>query len=306
MARTARIKQTGVGVAHYHIISRANDKRFLFQESAVKNDFVDAMLRVAAFSGVVIEAYAVMSNHFHIVVRVTRSNEIVPEEEVLRRVGILKGEKARQKLAAKWDTLRTAGANDVVEKELERLRARMNEISEMVKTLKETFDRMYRLRHNHYGTIWSGRFTSTLIESGSYLSRCLKYVFFNPVRAGIVSQAKNYAWCWCMGEKLKDMVSNRGDEALASSENMATEVLAPIDFMNAQTGGTAHEWWMKRIFQMSNGKVFGSALFVMNVVSQLGHLFSARRMKPHSVSELGFSTHGWRLAATTKTQLSAC
>ena len=59
MARTARIKKTGTGTSHYHLMSRANDRRFLFEKGRVKTQLVDALKR-AAFSGIQIDAYAAM------------------------------------------------------------------------------------------------------------------------------------------------------------------------------------------------------------------------------------------------------
>ena len=142
MARTKRIKETAAGVAYYHVISRTNNKVFLFDSPKTKDALVDALVRSAAFSGVDIEAYAIMSNHVHAVVKVTRPvgsvpnasrdrrlsevsenvasgcetsdfsasqmgpvpslAEVIPEAELLRRVGILKGEKARQDLEEEW------------------------------------------------------------------------------------------------------------------------------------------------------------------------------------------------------------
>ena len=56
MARTARIKKTGNGTSYYHLMSRANDRRFLFEKGRVKTQLVDALKRAAAFSGVELEA----------------------------------------------------------------------------------------------------------------------------------------------------------------------------------------------------------------------------------------------------------
>ena len=52
MARTARVKENAAGTAHYHLMSRANDKRFLFEKGRVKDSLVDALKRAAEFSGI--------------------------------------------------------------------------------------------------------------------------------------------------------------------------------------------------------------------------------------------------------------
>ena len=72
MARSKRIKETAAGVAFYHVTSRANNRQFLFSSPKTKDALVDALRRAAAFSGVLIEAYAIMDNHVHAIVGVTR------------------------------------------------------------------------------------------------------------------------------------------------------------------------------------------------------------------------------------------
>ena len=78
MARSKRIKETAAGVAYYHVISRTNNKVFLFDSPKTKDALVNALVRSATFSGVEIEAYAIMSNPIHAVVKVTRPMGPVP------------------------------------------------------------------------------------------------------------------------------------------------------------------------------------------------------------------------------------
>ena len=66
MARTRRIKKDSD--AHYHLMSRTNDRRFLFKSGEVKSELVSALRRAAEFCGVEIKAYAAMDNHFNVVV----------------------------------------------------------------------------------------------------------------------------------------------------------------------------------------------------------------------------------------------
>ena len=55
---------------------------------------------------------------------------------------------------------------------------------------------------------------------------------------------------------------------------------------------------MRKVAQIGAGKVFGSASFVMEKASGLGHLFPAKRVVARAVGEIGFATHGWKLAQT--------
>ena len=46
MARTRRIKVEGD--MHYHVMSRTNDRRYLFESGAVRDELADALRRAAA------------------------------------------------------------------------------------------------------------------------------------------------------------------------------------------------------------------------------------------------------------------
>ena len=231
MARTPRIKSSGEGTAYYHLISRCSNRQFLFRKAAAKDRLMDLAKRVAEFSGVKLLAITVMDNHFHILCSVTQSNELVSQEEIIRRVDILKGEAAAQELRERWENFEAAGFSSMLEVELYRYRARMNDISAFMKTMKELFAIWYNRKYDYCGSIWCGVFKSTMIESGQYLEYCRRYVIMNPVRAGMVTQIKAYRWVW--------------------SDNVNEISL----FTGFDPGGG-------RVVQIGEGKVFGSAGFV--------------------------------------------
>ena len=49
-------------------------------------------------------------------------------------------------------------------------------------------------RHGRSGTLWEGRYRSTLIQSERYLLACMAYIDLNPVRAGLVADPADYPW----------------------------------------------------------------------------------------------------------------
>jgi REP element-mobilizing transposase RayT len=188
MARTIRIKSKGEGTAYYHLISRAANRQFLFAKSSAKDNMLKLARKAAEFSGVKLIAVTIMDNHFHILCSVTRTDEPVPREELIRRIGVLKGEKAAEDLAEHWDELEAAGFTSTLEEHMNRLRVRMNDISAFMKTMKELYSMWYNRKYDYSGSIWSGVFKSTMIESGRYLEYCHRYIVMNPIRAGIVNQ----------------------------------------------------------------------------------------------------------------------
>ncbi|MEQ1629840.1 MAG: transposase, partial [Gallionella sp.] len=44
------------------------------------------------------------------------------------------------------------------------------------------------------GTLWEGRYKSTLIDSERYLLTCMRYIEMNPVRADMVAHPSDYPW----------------------------------------------------------------------------------------------------------------
>jgi len=48
--------------------------------------------------------------------------------------------------------------------------------------------------HARTGTLWEGRYRSTLIQTDRYLLACMAYIDLNPVRAQMVAQPEDYAW----------------------------------------------------------------------------------------------------------------
>jgi putative transposase len=54
--------------------------------------------------------------------------------------------------------------------------------------------RYFNQRQGRTGTLWEGRYRSTLIEADRYLLACMVYLDLNPVRAGIAAAAADYRW----------------------------------------------------------------------------------------------------------------
>ena len=64
----------------------------------------------------------------------------------------------------------------------------------MMQAVGRSYVRAYNQRHGRTGTLWEGRYRSTLIQTDRYLLACMAYIDLNPVRAGMVSQPQAFAW----------------------------------------------------------------------------------------------------------------
>ena len=68
------------------------------------------------------------------------------------------------------------------------------EISELMHRIGTKFARLVNLRWGRTGTLFEGRFRSSLIDSEAYLFTCMSYIELNPVRAGIVGNPAHFPW----------------------------------------------------------------------------------------------------------------
>lgn len=67
-------------------------------------------------------------------------------------------------------------------------------ISGAMRRIGQAYAQNFNLRRGRTGTLWQGRFKSSLVQSERYLLNVMRYIELNPVRAGLVSRAENYRW----------------------------------------------------------------------------------------------------------------
>ena len=69
-----------------------------------------------------------------------------------------------------------------------------NGVPRMMQGVGRAYVRWFNRRHGRSGTLWEGRYRSTLIEAERYLLACMTYIELNPVRAGMVAAPADYPW----------------------------------------------------------------------------------------------------------------
>ena len=67
-------------------------------------------------------------------------------------------------------------------------------IPQMMQSVGRRYVRHFNQRQARTGTLWEGRYKSTLIQAERYLLACMAYIDLNPVRAGLVADPADYAW----------------------------------------------------------------------------------------------------------------
>ena len=188
--RTARLKVQGQS-AVYHCVTRVVGGAMLLDKQA-KEVLRKQLWTMARFCGIEILTYCIMTNHFHVLVRVPEKQQ-VSDQELVERFSRLYG-----KQKGKVETLETVlnKGGEEAQAERDRLLARMGDVSLFMKELKQRFSIWYNKSHRRYGTLWAERFKSVLIEdTAACLRTVAAYIDLNPVRAGLVEDPKDYRYC---------------------------------------------------------------------------------------------------------------
>ena len=180
---------------YYHCIARCVRRAFLCGEDTYSGQnfehrrdwLVDRIKWQARLFAIDICAYAIMSNHYHVVVRVDREGASAwSEQEVIERwCKVFRGPLLIQSYLAGEEL-------GVVERETVSAivavwRKRLMNISWFMRCLNEYIARQANREDHCKGRFWEGRFKSQALLDTRALLSCMVYVDLNPIRAGIAT-----------------------------------------------------------------------------------------------------------------------
>jgi putative transposase len=194
--RNARIKVPAEsGEAIYHCTTRTVNGEHLFDDTA-REVLRKQLWQIADFCGLQIITFAILSNHFHVLVRVPQSAP-VPDDELLRRYRVLYPKPTRYQAARLEVIVADLKANGPeAQAWRKRQLALMNDVSQFMKLVKQRCSIWFNQTHRRYGTLWAERFKSVLVEGkGNVLQTMAAYIDLNAVRAGLVRDPKDYRFC---------------------------------------------------------------------------------------------------------------
>jgi putative transposase len=67
-------------------------------------------------------------------------------------------------------------------------------VSALMKALGQRYVQYVNRTYRRTGTLFEGRFRSSLVEAETYLLACQRYIELNPVRARMVEEPADYPW----------------------------------------------------------------------------------------------------------------
>jgi REP element-mobilizing transposase RayT len=145
----------------------------------------DKLLALAEVFALDVCAYAVMSNHYHVVLHVDRETaESWSLDEVIERWHRLFSGNLLSQRYLRGDALGKAEMN-VLEKSVAQWRQRLVDISWYMRVLNESIARQANAEDECTGRFWEGRFKSQALLDEAALAACMAYVDLNPIRASI-------------------------------------------------------------------------------------------------------------------------
>jgi len=197
---TARRKQIRLDITpYYHCTTRCVRRAYLCGYDALsKRNFdhrkqwvEDHLLFLAEIFCIEIAGYAVMSNHYHVVLRVDRQQaaRLSDDEVVQRWRRLFKG----PPLIQRYLDGRKLRASERVQVAalIAQWRDNLSNISRFMAHINETIARKSNREDDCTGKFWEGRFNSQAIVGKEALLQTLCYVDLNPVRAKVVVTPEN-------------------------------------------------------------------------------------------------------------------
>ncbi len=67
-------------------------------------------------------------------------------------------------------------------------------VSQMMQGLGRQYVRYFNFTYQRTGTLWEGRYKSSLVQEEGYLLHLYRYIELNPVRAKMVTKPEGYVW----------------------------------------------------------------------------------------------------------------
>jgi putative transposase len=152
--------------------------------------------QVADYCGLEILTHAIMFNHFHVLVRVPQKTSVA-DAELIRRYRMLYPKPIKDQ-AARFEAIQAQLQSNGPEALIWRSQQlpMMGDLSPFMRLVKQRFLIWFNRSHDRYGTLWSERFKSVLVEVKSGVLRTMAaHIDLNAVRAGLVDDPKDFRFC---------------------------------------------------------------------------------------------------------------
>ncbi len=178
---------------YYHCSSRCVRRAFLCGKDSVTGQsfehrrqwIEDKLLELASVFAIDLCAYAVMHNHYHVVLYVDKNSaDNWSNIEIIERWHRLFKSNVQSQRFIEGESLNQA-EQLILERSVDLWRARLMDISWFMRILNEGIARLANKEDDCTGRFWEGRFSSQALLDEKALVACAAYVDLNPIRAGL-------------------------------------------------------------------------------------------------------------------------
>src|SRR5688500_8144840 len=218
---------------YYHVVARCVRRAWLWgYDEYAKRDYSHRKAWVLERLGVLsrifaidICAYAVMANHYHLVVHVDRSAATSwSNVEVAARWGALFNVPP---LVERWlNGTASPTEAEVAQQLLGRWRQRLHDISWFMRCLNEQLARRANAEDGCKGRFWEGRFKSQALLDEAGLLTAMVYVDLNPIRAGI-AQSPETSEFTSIEARIRSLAAS-SKQTGSNRENLADDTQVPL------------------------------------------------------------------------------
>jgi REP element-mobilizing transposase RayT len=239
---TARKKLISIAdTPYYHVVSRCVRRAFLagfdrFTNTSFEHRrqwIVDRMMGLVEIFSIDICAYAVMSNHYHIVLKVTDNRnwsmkQVFESWEKLYQLPYL----AEKYLS---NEINTPSELKQVRKIAKRYRNRLMSISWYMKCLNQYIAVKANAEDRCKGHFWESRFKSQALLDSKALLTCMAYVDLNPIRAAISKTLENSDYT-----SIQARIKKKNTSLMAFSQDQIPYYLSDYVALVDATGRAIH------------------------------------------------------------------
>ena len=187
---------------YYHITSRCVRRAYLCgvdhysgQSYEHRRQWVVDRIRIlSSLFAIDICAYAVMSNHYHLVLKLCPDQLAdVSENQIIERwCALFKGPVLIQRFRNR--EILSEAERETVSEIANVWRSKLSSISWFMRCLNQPIARQANLEDKCTGKFWESRFTSQALKTEEALVSCMAYVDLNPIRAGIATSPENSSY----------------------------------------------------------------------------------------------------------------